>query len=374
VSAPAHGMKRAAGTAAPLERLEVAAYRVPTDSPEADGTLEWDGTTIVVVEALAGGARGLGYSYTTRAAATLIHDLLLPALRGIDALAVPAAWTAMERAVRNIGRSGVAGTAIAAVDAALWDLKARLLEVPLLELLGAVRDRIDIYGSGGFTSYPVPRLCQQLADWVEQGIGMVKMKVGRHPSQDLLRIRAVREAIGPEARLFIDANGAYTRKQALQVAEQAALSGVAWFEEPVPSEDLEGLRLLRDRVPPGMDVAAGEYGFTLAELHRLLVAGAVDVLQADATRCGVTGMLKAGALCEAFGVPLSAHTAPALHAHLCCALPAARHVEWFHDHVRIEAMLFDGAVQPVAGALEPGRDRPGLGLTLRRGDAERFAS
>jgi L-alanine-DL-glutamate epimerase-like enolase superfamily enzyme len=358
----------------PIERLEVAAYRVPTDFPEADGTYEWDSTTIVVVEAVADGTHGLGYSYTTRAAAVLIKNVLAPSVVGHDALGVPASWEAMERSVRNLGRSGIAGTAIAAVDAALWDLKARLLQVPLVDLLGAVRDRIEVYGSGGFTSYPVARLQEQLAGWVAQDIRKVKMKVGRDAAQDLERIRVAREAVGTAVELFIDANGAYTRKQALLVAERAAAFAVTWFEEPVPSDDLEGLRLLRDRAPPGMDIAAGEYGCVLPEIQRLLAAGAVAVLQADATRCGITGMLQAGALCEAAGIPMSAHTAPALHAHVCCAMPVVRHVEWFHDHVRIEAMLFDGGPRLSAGALVPDREQPGLGLTFRRRDAERFVA
>jgi L-alanine-DL-glutamate epimerase-like enolase superfamily enzyme len=106
----------------------------------------------------------------------------------------------------------------------------------------------------------------------------------------------------------------------------------------------------------------------------MLEAGAVDVLQADATRCGgYTGFLRAAALADAHAVPLSAHTAPAVHVHPCCALAGVRHLEWFHDHVRIERLLFDGAIEPVDGALRPALDRPGLGLELKRRDGERYA-
>jgi L-alanine-DL-glutamate epimerase-like enolase superfamily enzyme len=132
---------------------------------------------------------------------------------------------------------------------------------------------------------------------------------------------------------------------------------------------------LRDRAPAGMEISAGEYGYDPWYFRRMLEAGAVDVLQADATRClGITGFLRAASLAEAHHVALSAHTAPALHVHVCCAAEIVRHVEWFHGHVRIERMLFEGFVEPVDGLLRPALDRPGLGLELRRSDAERYAS
>lgn len=367
------GAGRGRRAEAPIERIDVSAYTIPTDAPESDGTFEWDSTTLVLAEARAAGETGIGYSYTGTAAARLIQDVLARAVTGLDAMAVPAAWEAMRHAVRNLGRPGIASTAIAAVDAALWDLKARLLGLPLLTLLGGVRDAIPVYGSGGFTSYSLDRLREQLGGWSADGISRVKMKVGREPSADLERVRAAREAIGRDDELFVDANGALSRKQALAFAEAVAELGVSWFEEPVSSDDLEGLRLLRDRGPAGMDITAGEYGYDLFYFRRMLDAGAVDVLQADATRCaGITEFLRVGALCAARPVPLSAHTAPSLHAHPCCALAAAVHVEYFHDHARIERMLFDGALEPRGGSLVPDCSRPGLGLDFKRADAERF--
>jgi L-alanine-DL-glutamate epimerase-like enolase superfamily enzyme len=358
-----------------IERLDVSAFVVPTDFPEADGTLNWDKTTLVVVEATGGGIRSLGYTYADRGTAQLIKDLLTPVVQGRDVMAVPGTWAAMVHAIRNLGRPGIVSMAIAAVDAALWDLKARLLDLPLVTLLGAVREGVPVYGSGGFTSYSPERLQEQLGGWVDEGIPRVKMKVGTHPSDDLDRVRAARYAIGPKAELFVDANGAYSRKQALAFADKfRADHGVCWFEEPVPSDDLEGLRLLRDSGPAGMDIAAGEYGYDLFYFRRMLEAGAVDVLQADASRCaGVTGFLRAAALCEANSIPLSAHCAPSLHAHPCCAAVPVRHVEYFHDHVRIEHMLFDGTLTPVDGELRPDLSRPGMGLELKRSDAARFA-
>jgi L-alanine-DL-glutamate epimerase-like enolase superfamily enzyme len=363
-----------AGERLAVNRLAVSVYTVPTDHPESDGTFAWNSTTMVLVEASAGDETGLGYSYTHRAAAALIEHTLADVALGLPAFDVDGAWEAMVRSVRNLGRPGIASSAIAAVDIALWDLKARLLGLPLVSLLGAVRDAAPVYGSGGFTSYSIRQLCQQLSGWVRQGIPRVKMKVGTEPRDDPERVRAARDAVGSDTELFVDANGAYDRKRALAFAEYFAAAGVSWFEEPVTSDDLEGLRLLRDRAPAGMDIAAGEYGYDLWYFRRMLDAGAVDVLQADATRCaGITGFLRAGALCEARSLPFSAHTAPSVHAHPACALPALRHVEYFHDHARIEHMLFDGALEPFHGELRPDTSRPGLGLVLKRADAARFA-
>jgi L-alanine-DL-glutamate epimerase-like enolase superfamily enzyme len=363
---------RAAG--AKVERLEVSAYRIPTEAKESDGTLEWNATTLVVAELDAGNQRGLGYTYADAAAATLLATRLREVVLGADAFDVPRVWRDMFASVRNLGAGGICASAIAAVDSALWDLKAKLLGVPLLALLGAARASVPVYGSGGFTSQTTGELARQLGGWAEQGIRSVKMKVGREPERDPERVRAARAAIGPGTGLFVDANGAYAPKQALRMAESFALHEVSWFEEPVPSTDVEGLCLVRGRAPAGMEIAAGEYGYIAADFLRLLDAGAVDVLQADATRCGgITGFMQVSALCAARGVPLSAHTAPALHAAPCCASPAARHVEWFHDHVRIESMLFEGGPRLVDGQLHPDGSRPGLGIELRRSEASRYA-
>jgi L-alanine-DL-glutamate epimerase-like enolase superfamily enzyme len=360
---------------AAVERLSADAYTIPTDAPEADGTASWTATTIVVVHAEAGGARGLGYSYTDVSAARLIADKLAAAAVGQDAMDPPASSRALQAAVRNIGREGVAAAAISAVDIALWDLKARLLGRPLAALLGRYRDRVPIYGSGGFTSYDESTLARQLAGWVEQqGCCWVKMKVGSDPGGDPARVAAARAAIG-SAGLFVDANGAYGVRQAQHYARVfAAESGVSWFEEPVSADDLRGLRRVREHAPDTLEIAAGEYGYTLDYFLRMLQAQAVDVQQADATRCGgVTGFLQAATLCRAFHIDLSAHCAPALHCQLGCAVPRLRHVEWFHDHVRIERLLFDGAPAAQAGMLRPDPSSPGLGLVLKRQDAARFA-
>jgi L-alanine-DL-glutamate epimerase-like enolase superfamily enzyme len=359
-----------------VERLDVSVYTIPTEEPESDGTLTWDSTTVVVAEPSAGAATGLGFTYGTAACATLIGEKLEPVVLGRDPMDVPSIWAEMVKAIRNVGRPGVASMAIAAVEIGLWDLKARLLNQPLARLLGPAREEVPVYGSGGFTSYPDGRLAEQLAGWVlDRGISKVKIKVaeagGSREDRDLERVALARKAIGDRAELFVDANGGYTRKQAVRVARTLRDHGVTWFEEPVSSDDLEGLREVRDLVD--IEVAAGEYGYDLVYFERMLAAGAVDVLQVDVSRCaGITEWFRAAAVAAAHGVEISGHTAQSLHAHPASATPNLRHVEYFHDHARVDRVLFDGVLEPAGGVLRPDPSRPGMGLELKRDEAERY--
>lgn len=364
------------GADLPVEQLHCAVYRVPTDQPEADGTMAWEATTMVLVRAEAGGVQGTGWTYGAAASAALIGDLLAAVVTGRSALDVPGAYHAMCRAVRNVGRPGVAAMAISAVDTALWDLKARLLGVRLARLLGVVQERVAIYGSGGFTTYDEQRLAEQLGHWVhELRIPRVKIKVGESSGsavdRDLARMRQAREVIGAEAALFVDANGGYARKQAVRVAHAAADLGVCWFEEPVSADDLDGLREIRDAVDP--DVAAGEYGYDLIYFRRMCAAGAVDWLQIDVSRCGgITEWQRISAVAAAHGLEVSGHCAPHLHADVAMATANLRHLEWFHDHVRIESMFFDGTLDPAGGVLRPDLSAPGNGLEFREADARHY--
>ncbi|QYJ15766.1 L-rhamnonate dehydratase [Rubrobacter xylanophilus DSM 9941] len=357
-----------------VEEIEVLACKVPTDAPESDGTLEWDSTTMVLVEAHGGGEKGLGYTYGDVSVGRFITSKLAGVAEGSDALSPPAVWARMQAAIRNAGRPGVGAMAVSAVDVALWDLKAKLLGVPLADALPRFHERVPVYGSGGFTSYSLKRLQEQLGGWVAEGIPRVKMKVGREPERDRERVRAAREAVGEDVELMVDANGAYKRKQALYWAEAFAReSRITYLEEPVSSEDREGLRMLRDRGPGGVAIAAGEYEWTLAQLFDL--AGCVDILQADVTRCGgITNLLRVDGICRGHQIPFSAHCAPAISAHACCAMESLLHLEYFHDHVRVERLLFEGTLTPEDGRLRPDPDRSGLGLELKRSEAERYAA
>ncbi|MGA3035909.1 MAG: enolase C-terminal domain-like protein [Vulcanimicrobiaceae bacterium] len=314
-------------TAAPIGRLHVRAYRVPTEgAPESDGTLVWDATTMVFVELEAGGCKGIGYTYADTATAALIRDTLHDVVVGADVFEHGAIWSSMVAKIRNLGREGITAMAISAIDIALWDLRGKLLDVPVAALLGQARERVPVYGSGGFTSYDLTTLASQLGGWVASGIPRVKMKIGRDPAADVRRIAAARRAIGDDA--------------------------------------------VRERAPSTMEIAAGEYGYAPYHFARMLEARTVDVLQADATRCGgFTGFLAVDGLCQSALVPLSTHCAPYVHLHAASAAKMLRHMEYFFDHVRIERMFFDGPAEPVAGALTPDLTRPGIGLEFRRSDA-----
>jgi L-alanine-DL-glutamate epimerase-like enolase superfamily enzyme len=359
-----------------VDGLEVSVHTVPTDAPEADGTLTWTSTTMVLVRVRSGEHAGTGWTYGPPACAAVVHDRLADVVLGADALDVGRAFGAMVAAVRNDSRPGVAGYAISAVDVALWDLKARLVGLPLHRLLGAARDEVPVYGSGGFTSYDAGRLREQLTGWtVGRRIPRVKIKIGEswggRPERDLARIAQARTAVGPDVDLFVDANGGYTAKQAVRILREVADCDVRWFEEPVSSDDLDGLRRVRDAVPA--DVAAGEYGSDLTYFERMCAAGAVDCLQADASRCGgITEWLRVAAVAAAHHLEISGHCAPHLHVHAAAAVPNLRHLEWFHDHVRIEDMFFDGTLDPTGGTLRPDPTAPGNGLTVRDEVVRRF--
>lgn len=357
-----------------IDSINVSAYTIPTERPESDGTLEWDSTTMVLVEAHAGGEVGVGYSYGHQAAAEVISGKLAGVVQGLDVMAVGSAWAAMWHAVRNLGQTGLVSMAISAVDIALWDLKAHLLGQPLVDVLDAVHDSTPIYGSGGFCSYTDTELADQLSGWAEAGIPRVKMKVGRDPQRDYERLAVARKAIGDDVELFVDANGAFNRSEAIRWSAIYAAHDVRWYEEPVSSDDLEGMHLVRQRAPGGVEVASGEYGWNLPYFQRMLDAGAVDCLQADVTRCGgVSGLTRVAALCDARSIDVSAHCAPQVSAQACTSLWHLRHLEYFHTHNRIEHLVFDGCREPASGGvLKPDRSRPGMGLTVKRKDIEKW--
>jgi L-alanine-DL-glutamate epimerase-like enolase superfamily enzyme len=373
----AQTMPAVTGTDFPVvDGVTATVYEIPTDRPEADGTLAWSSTTLVIAHVTGGGRTGLGYTYGSGACKPLIEGELAAAVTGHGVLDTGAALQAMVRAVRNVGRPGLVSYAISAVETALWDLKGTLLGVPVCSLLGAVRDTVPVYGSGGFTTYDAAAARAQLERWTgDLAIPRVKIKIGESwgtaQARDLARIAFARNVIGPEAELYVDANGGYTRKQAVRMARAMAEHDVTWFEEPVSSDDLDGLREVRDQVDS--DVTAGEYGYDLTYFARMVDAQAVDCLQVDVTRCGgITEWLRAAAVAAAAGLQVSGHCAPNLHAHVAAAVPNFRHLEYFHDHARIETMLFDGALDPSGGVLRPDPSRPGLGLTLKDANCARY--
>ena len=326
-------------------------FTVPTEAPEADGTLSWDATTVVTVAVRAGEVTGLGWTYSTAAAATVVRDHLAGAVRGKPVADVAAGWEAMHRACRNLGTRGLVMQAISAVDIAMWDAKARAASLPLAGLMGVVRAGVPVYGSGGFTSMSDERLAEQVRGWRAAGCRAMKIKIGEswgtRVDRDLARVGRLAELAGG-AELMVDANGGYSVGQACRVGAALDELGVVWFEEPVSSDDVRGLDAVRRAVR--CDVAAGEY---VAEVYDTVqLCPVVDCLQLDVTRCGgYTGFLRSAAVAASHNLQVSAHCAPALHLPVAAAIPNLRPIEYFADHARLEPMLFDGVGEVRDGLL-----------------------
>ena len=243
------------------------------------------------------------------------------------------------------------------------------------DLFGRAVDEVPVYGSGGFTNYSEAVTVRQVEGWV--GSRASPGSRSRSGSRGARRCSGIWIAStwsggwpGDQVELFVDANGAYQPKQAIRVGRQLSERGVTWFEEPVSSDDLAGLRAVRRGCD--IDVAAGEYGYSPDYFATMVSAQAVDCLQADATRCGgYTAWLKAAHVAEAHHLQISAHCAPNLHARVASAAVNLRHVEYFHDHARLEELLFDGTLSPKGGSMRPDGS-PGHGLELRAADAAQY--
>lgn len=358
-----------------IDDVQARVYVIPTDLPEADGTLTWDSTTMVMVRVKSGNSIGTGWTYGPAACASLVDDLLTPQVLDQDPMNLPALSHSMIRAVCNASRAGLVSYAISAVDTALWDLKARLLDLPLHRLLGEVTADVPVYGSGGFTTYTFHQMEKQLARWTQElGIPRAKIKIGeawgRETDRDLRRMESARKTI-KDADLMVDANGAYSQAEAIRIMEEAHDLDVTWFEEPVSSDDVAGLRAVRAAVLP--DVTAGEYGTDIFYFRGMCEANAIDCLQVDVSRCGgISEWQRIAALAAAHNLQVSGHCAPHLHAHVAASTPNFRHLEWFHDHVRIENMVFDGTLDPQGGGIHPCPEAPGTGLILRENDVEAY--
>ena len=348
-----------------IAAVEAAHYRIPLPAVLSDSTHGEIAHFELVTARLrdADGAEGVGYTYTVGAGARAIRALLeelAPLLVGQDAEGIEALWQRMWWGCHYVGRGGLAAFAIAAADIALWDLRARRARLPLWKILGGHRPRVKAYAGGIDLQFPLDRLLRQTDDNLGRGFRAIKMKVGRaRLPEDVERVRAMREHLGPDVPLMVDANMRWTADEAIRAARALAAHDVFWVEEPTIPDDVPGhVRIVREG---GLPIAAGENLHTVYEFRQLIAAGGVTFPEPDVTNCGgVTAFMKVCHLAEAFNLPVTSHGAHDITVHLLAAVPNRSYLEahgfgldrFSAEPLRIEAGM---AVAP---------DRPGHGVEL----------
>jgi L-alanine-DL-glutamate epimerase-like enolase superfamily enzyme len=345
---------------------EAACYRIRLREP-------WQSAshTITVFELITArlrtdtGQEGTGWAFTVGAGGTAIAafvaDDLLPVVPGLDPAAVEHAWRRLYAKVRDAAPGGLALLGVAAVDIALWDLKAQAAGEPLYRLLGASRDRAEAYGSGINLNLPIPALLGQFRRWQARGFRAFKMKVGSDdPRMDVERVRAVREQIGPDAMLMLDANQKWTAGEAARRIRAFEPYDPYWIEEPLPADDVEGHAWLRAHI--GCPVALGENLFSAAAFNEFLRHDAVDLVQPDVVRVGgITPFMKIAHLAEGSGIPTAPHLVMELSGQLCCAIQQASMIEDLDGGSLAELDALEEPIATAQGYFTPPA-RPGHGV------------
>ena len=313
------------------------------------------------------GVEGLGMTYSSPGVKDVVESALMQILIGRDPMDTEKIWDDMLWKVRSYGRKGVALCAISAVDIALWDLKAKFLNLPLYKLLGAYTNSVPVYGSGGWTNLTKSELIQEMTDYVESGIPRVKMKVGKNfgncEREDIERVEAVRDAIGYDIALYIDANNGYRKKQAIYMAKEFEQFQVGWLEEPLIPDDVDGMsEIARSTTIP---IASGELEYTKYGFKELIYRGGADIVQPDVGRVGgVTEWIKVAHLAESFNLPVAPHALQLVHLHLCCAIPNIKAVEYMNISLENADLWMTEFPKQSNGMWSPFHDKPGLGLDL----------
>jgi len=346
-----------------IAAVEAAHYRIPLPAVLSDSTHGEIAHFELVTARLrdADGAEGVGYTYTVGAGARAIRALLeelAPLLVGQDAEGIEALWQRMWWGCHYVGRGGLAAFAIAAADIALWDLRARRARLPLWKILGGHRPRVKAYAGGIDLQFTLDRLLRQTDDNLGRGFRAIKMKVGRaRLPEDVERVRAMREHLGPDVPLMVDANMRWTADEAIRAARALAAHDVFWVEEPTIPDDVPGhVRVVREG---GLPVAAGENLRTIHEFKRLIDAGGVTFPEPDVSNVGgVTPWLKVAHVAEAHNLPVTSHGVHDLHVHLLAAVPNASYLE-VHGF-GLERFI----AEPLAirDGLATAPDRPGHGV------------
>ena len=311
------------------------------------------------------GFTGFSYLNAPSAIRSLITAELKPLLVGQDPFDTERLWTDMFWKVRGYGRKGLAFQAISGIDVALWDIKGKALGQPLYRILGAAHESVPVYGSGGWTHFTTEELVAEQSGYVEMGFPRVKMKVGKDfgmdERADIERVDAVRKAVGDDVEIFIDANNGYYAKQAIRMSREFEAFGVAWFEEPVLADDIDGLAAVSRAT--NIPVATGEHEYTKYGFKDLIARGGADIVQPDIGRVGgVTEWMKVSHLAHAFNLPVAPHAYSLLHLHCTMATPNLKVVEILGAEMEQWDFLFEEVPRPVNGQWKPFDHKPGIGL------------
>jgi len=313
------------------------------------------------------GIEGLGTSAGSTAVQAVVEDSLKEVLIGEDPFNIEKLWNLMFWTVRGVGRKGIAFCAISALDIALWDLKAKALNLPLYRLLGPYTDTVPVYGSGGWTNFSESELVAEQVGYVERGFPRVKMKVGKDfgmsEDEDVKRLAAVRKAVGDDVEIYVDANNGYYAKQAIRMSQIFEQFDVKWFEEPVLADDIEGLSVISQSTT--IPVATGEHEYTKYGFKELISRGGADIVQPDIGRVGgVTEWMKVAHIAHGFNLPVAPHAYQLIHLHVACATPNLKVVEYLGVSDQSDRVWYTEFPEPVNGMWSPYPDRPGLGLEL----------
>ena len=349
-----------------IEAVRTDSYRVPLEHVLSDSTHgdipHFELVTVRVRDAE--GAEGMGYTYAVNsggaAFAALIEGYLGPLLIGRDADETERLWQDMWWKLHYSGRGGHATSAISAVDIALWDLRARRVGLPLWRSLGGYDPKVPVYAGGIDLDFTIEALLEQADRFQAEGFRAIKMKAGRPSlSQDVERVRRMREHLGDEFPLMVDANMKWSADQAIRAAHAFEPFNLLWLEEPTIPDDVAGhVRVVREGRTP---VASGENIHTLYEFSTLMAAGGLTYPEPDVTNCGgVTIFRKIGALAEAHNLPLTSHGAHDITVHLLAAAPNRTYMEvhgFSMDRFLAEPM-------PVVDGFTTAPERPGHGIEL----------